>query len=199
MPAVARCCTAADVCYLYREVAFTPRKWRTKAGISGFFICWCSCTWRKEAVATETWFPTQIGKSSWGDNLEMAPLKSLMDSCMLPANSRETASQDRLREKLTLGEDLTTGFSCLTGVGEAETDSSQPWEKRMWIEVAEWYSDFFPPVIGTRVQGSFVFSMLRDTQSLTRHSPEQPVLSWPHPLQWFGLETSQLHCHWGEH
>lgn len=57
---------------------------------------------------------------------EMAPLKSLMDSCMLPANSRETASQDRLREKLTLGEDLTTGFSCLTGVGKAETDSSQP-------------------------------------------------------------------------
>lgn len=51
---------------------------------------------------------------------------------------------------------------------------------------------------GTRAQGGCEVSVLRDIQTLTRHSPKQPALSWHCHLQRFGLETSQLYHHRGE-
>lgn len=151
MPAVAGCCTAADVdispgnpcwgsvCYLI----FTER-WHLLKGneeqirnLRGFSSADVRAPEVRRLWQLQPDFLPSLQRVVEVITKEMVLLTSLMDSHVLPAISREIVSYDKLRETLSLGEDLTTGFSCLTGIGKAETDSSHHWEKRLWIQAAE--------------------------------------------------------------
>lgn len=119
---------------------------------------------------------------------------------------------EKLGEKLTPRGDLAAGFSCLTvgvpGEGRASLFSAAHSNEMRGcgykLQKGRYPDLFFSPTravgsnTGTRAQGGCEVSVLRDIQTLTRHSPKQPALSWHCHLQRFGLETSQLYHHRGE-